>query len=63
MNPTDTYTVAVSLMGIEIMALKKLTLISHALADKLTGSAGAEQKALARCLEDLVRQIELKAQP
>ena len=61
MSITDTYTVAVSLMGIEIIALKKLTLVSYALAEKLSGSAGSEQKALAKCLEDLVRQIELKA--
>ena len=61
MKVTDTYTVAVSLIGIEIIALKKLTLVSYALAENLHGAAGSEQRTLAKCLEDLVRQIELKA--
>lgn len=61
MNITDTYTVTVSVLGIEVLALKKLSLISHALADKIGGSAGREQTTLAKTLDDLILQIELKA--
>lgn len=61
MNITDTYTVTVSVMGIEILALKKLSLVSHALAETIGGSAGREQTTLAKTLDDLLRQIELKA--
>lgn len=56
----DTATVAISVQGIELIALKKLSLVSHALAEKIGGSAGQEQKALATVLDDLIRQIELK---
>lgn len=58
---TDTATVTISVMGIELIALKKLVLISYALAEKLSGAAGSEQRVLAANLESLVRQIELKA--
>jgi hypothetical protein len=58
---TDTATVTVSITGIEIIALEKLSLVSHALADKIGGSAGQEQQALARTLDDLLRQIKVKA--
>lgn len=61
MNITDTITVTVSVMGIEIIALKKLSLVSHALAEKIGGSAGREQTTLAKTLDDLIRQIEMKA--
>lgn len=61
MNITDTITVTVSVMGIEIIALKKLSLVSHALAEKIGGTAGREQTTLAKTLDDLIRQIELKA--
>jgi hypothetical protein len=57
----DTITVAVSIRGIEIAALKKLSLVSHALAQKIGGSAGREQKCLADTLDDMVRQIEIAA--
>jgi hypothetical protein len=56
----DTATVAVSIRGIDLMALKKLSLVSHALAEKIGGSAGQEQKTLATVLDDLILQIELK---
>lgn len=62
MNIADTYTLSVSLLGIEIIALKKLTLVSFALAEKLPGAAGSEQRALAKTLHDLVIQIEIKAE-
>lgn len=58
---TDTATVTVSITGIEILALKKLSLVSHALADKIGGGAGREQMALVKTLDDLLRQIEIKA--
>jgi hypothetical protein len=61
MNITDTYTVTVSVMGIDIIALKKLSLVSHALAKQIGGSAGREQSTLAGCLDDVIRQIELAA--
>jgi hypothetical protein len=57
----DTATVTVSISGIEILALKKLSIVSHALADKIGGSAGREQSTLAKTLDDLLRQIEIKA--
>ena len=50
-----------SLVGIEIIALKKLSLVSHALAQKIGGEAGREQTMLAKTLDDLILQIELKA--
>jgi hypothetical protein len=58
---TDTATVTVSITGIEIIALEKLSLVSHALADKIGGSAGQEQLALAQTLDDLLRQIKVRA--
>lgn len=57
----DTTTVAISISGIELLALKKLSLVSHALADKIGGHAGREQSTLAKTLDDLIRQIEIKA--
>lgn len=61
MGMLNTATVTISVQGIEIIALKKLSLVSHALADKIGGSAGAEQKSLVGVLDDLIRQIEIKA--
>jgi hypothetical protein len=58
---TDTVTATISLLGIEIIALKKLSLVSHALAEKIGGSAGEEQKVLATVLDDTIRKIELAA--
>lgn len=60
---TDTMTVAISVRGIDLYALKKLSLVSHALAEKIGEGnyrAGEEQKMLATNLDDLIRQIELK---
>lgn len=56
----DTATITISVRGIDLLALKKLSLVSHALASKLDYRAGEEQKALATTLDDLIRQIELK---
>lgn len=59
---TNTATVTISVMGIELMALKKLSLISHALAKKISGyQAQQEQEALAQVLDDVIRKIELAA--
>jgi hypothetical protein len=58
---TDTATVTISLLGIEIIALKKLSLVSHALAGKIGGRAGEEQRTLATVLDDTIRKIELAA--
>lgn len=57
----DTATVTISVTGIEMLALKKLSLVSHALGQKIGGPAGREQECLVKVLDDLVRQIELKA--
>lgn len=57
----DNVTVTISLQGIEILTLKKLSLVSHALASRLSGEAGREQKTLAATLDDVVRRIELAA--
>lgn len=56
----DTATVTISVRGIDLMALKKLSLVSHALASKLDYLAAQEQKALATTLDELIRQNELK---
>lgn len=61
LDPTTTYSVGVSVTGIDLLALKKLSLVSHALAQKIGGRAGQEQTALVGVLDGLVRQIELRA--
>lgn len=58
---TDTATVAISVTGIEILALKKLSLVSHALAQKIGGEASREQTTLAKTLDDVIRRLELAA--
>jgi hypothetical protein len=57
----DTITVTISVDGIDLLALKKLSLVSHALAQKFSFGAAREQKLLAETLDNLIRQIELKA--
>jgi hypothetical protein len=44
LSVTDTATVTISAIGIEFVALKKLALISHALAERIGGHAGFEQR-------------------
>jgi hypothetical protein len=53
--------VTIPVRGIELIALKKLSLVSHALAQRIGGEAGREQKCLAGVLDDLIRNIELAA--
>lgn len=61
MNVLDTHTVTISVTGLDVIALKKLSLVSHALAEKIGGSAAHEQSTLAGVLDDIIRQIELSA--
>ncbi len=53
--------VTISVEPIELIALKKLSLVSHALASKLDYRASEEQKCLATVLDDVIRRIELAA--
>lgn len=55
----DTYRATIEINGLELTALKKLSLVSHALASKIGGRAGDEQKTLATVLDDVIRRIEL----
>lgn len=55
----DKYPVTIEINGIELVALKKLSLVSHALVRVIDHSAGQEQKCLAGVLDDLIRQIEI----
>jgi hypothetical protein len=61
MNVTDKVTAQISLHVIDIVALRKLVLVSYALAGNLGGAAGQEQECLARVLDDVVRTLELAA--
>ena len=56
---TDTITVTISITGIELLALKNLSMMSHALAHDMPGIAGQEQAARAKVLEDTIRKIEV----
>lgn len=61
MSMIDTCTITISVRGIEVLALKKLSLVSHALASRLSDfSAKEEQKMLASTLDDLIRRIEIE---
>lgn len=55
----DTAYPIVKISGIELVALKKLSLVSHDLASKLDHSAGQEQTTLATVLDDVIRRIEI----
>lgn len=57
-------TVTISVTGIELLALKKLVIVSHALArtlGKSSAKAEEEQLLLTRTLNELVLDIETKA--
>ena len=58
---TDTATITISITGIEIIALEKLSLVSHVLAEKIGGSSGQEQLCLVRTLDDVLRRIKIQA--
>ena len=53
--------VTIEVQVIELLALKKLSLVSHALASKLDYQASQEQKCLASVLDDVIRRIEINA--
>lgn len=55
----DTAYPIVKISGIELVALKKLSLVSHELASKLDHSAGQEQTTLATVLDDVIRRIDI----
>ena len=51
--------VSIKVNGLELVRLKKLSLVGHALASKLNYRAGEEQKTLVKVLDDVIRRIEL----
>jgi hypothetical protein len=57
----DAMKAEIEVRGIELIALKKLSLVSHALAEKIGGSVGREQTALATVLDNVIHQIEINA--
>lgn len=44
---------------IEILVLKKLVLINHALGNAIPGQAGVEQRALTQVLNDITLRADL----
>ena len=63
MSLLDARKVTIDVSGLELVALKKLSLVSHALATKLEYRAREEQKCLASVLDDVIRRIELVPSP
>ena len=61
MRTFDDTTVSISINGLEVTCLKKLSLVSHALATKLKYHAQEEQKTLVKVLDDVILRIELAA--
>ena len=59
MGILDARKVTIGVSELEIAALKKLSLVSHALASKLDYRASEEQRCLATVLDDVIRRIEL----
>lgn len=64
----DTATVAISVRGIDLIALKKLSLVSHALAEKIGGWRGRNRRrSLKRwtscCFRSNSRSRELRSHP
>lgn len=55
----DKYPVTIEINGIELVALKKLSLANHALATRLQHSASQELKCLIDVLDDIIRQIDI----
>jgi len=53
--------VSIEVNGLELAALKKLALVSHALARRLAASSGQEQTTLAMTLDEIIRRIEFAA--
>lgn len=62
MRMIDETSVTITVRGIDLIALKKLSLVSHALAQRLGDyRAKQEQACLATVLDDVIRKIELAA--
>ncbi len=62
MNLIDETSVTITVRGIDLVALKKLSLVSHMLAEKIGSyQAREEQKCLATTLDEVVRKIEIAA--
>ena len=59
MDMIDRSPVTINVSGIEVVALKKLSLVSHALAERLSFTARQEQECLAKTLDDVIRRIEI----
>lgn len=59
MDIATTHQIQVEVRGIDVLALKKLSLVSHALAGRLDYTARKEQEVLVQTLDDLIHQIEL----
>lgn len=59
MDITATIKAPVEIMGIELLALKKLAIVSAALGRKIGGAAQREQETLVAVLDKVIRQIEL----
>jgi hypothetical protein len=56
----DATQVSIEVSGLEVFALKKLSLVSHALASKFDDfKSREEQKCLAGILDDVIRRIEI----
>lgn len=51
----------IEVLEIELLALKKLSLVSHTLASTLDYRASKEQQTLAQTLDEIIRRIETSA--
>lgn len=59
LNMVTPTSLRVEISGIELIALKKLALITHALATKFNLGAREEAECLAKVLDDVIRRFEL----
>jgi len=58
----DTYTVTISVSAVDLLALKKMTIVAGALSKQFAGKpSGPEMELLTRTLLDLVNKIEVEA--
>jgi hypothetical protein len=49
---------AINVTPVEVLVLKKLCLINHALGKSLSGAAGIEQRALVQVLNDITLRAD-----
>jgi len=59
MSLAETIKIEIAVRGIELVTLRKLSTVSHALASKLDLLARQEQEALATTLDDVLRRMEI----